>query len=205
MFKVKVCGITNEEDALLACEAGAGALGFIFYEKSPRFIDPFAAEKIISKLPASVKKVGVFVNAPVEDINTRFKFLDFAQLHGDETPEYCRQVTLPVIKVFRVQASFDSREMQSYNPDGFLLDTYSPAQRGGTGESFDWQIAREAKKYGRIILSGGLNAHNVLQAVNTTLPDAVDVNSGIEAAPGKKDVKKLKSFFKVLEQTYLTK
>ena len=202
---MKVCGITNEQDAFLACEAGAGALGFIFYEKSPRFIRPFAAEKIISKLPESVRKVGVFVNAPVEDINTRFKFLDFAQLHGDEMPEYCRQVALPVIKVFRVQASFDSREMQSYNPDGFLLDTYSPAQRGGTGESFDWQIAREASKYGKIILSGGLNADNVLQAVNTALPDAVDVNSGIEAAPGKKDIKKLKSFFKVLKETYLFK
>jgi phosphoribosylanthranilate isomerase len=200
MVRVKICGITNLEDALLAAELGADALGFIFYPKSPRHIAPEAAREIIAQLPPFVAAVGVFVDeeAPVvRDLAAKVG-LDWVQLHGQESPEYCRQLDRKVIKSFRIQDESSLKELESFQgaAQALLLDTYRQGQVGGTGEIFDWQLAREAKGYGPIILAGGLTVENVAQAIRLAQPQAVDTASGTEAAPGKKDPEKLWAFFK---------
>jgi phosphoribosylanthranilate isomerase len=202
MVKIKICGITNLADALLAAELGADALGFIFYPQSPRNVEPEAARAIIAQLPPFVAAVGVFVDeaaATVRDLAARVG-LDWVQLHGQESPEYCRGLGNKMIKGFRIRDEKSLRELEPYRDavQAFLLDTYKPGQVGGTGEVFDWQLAREARKYGRIILAGGLSAENVAQAINIALPDAVDAASGTEARPGKKDPAKLRAFFKAV-------
>jgi phosphoribosylanthranilate isomerase len=199
MVRIKICGITNLEDALLAAALGADALGFIFYAKSPRSVAPEAARAIIAHLPPFVAAVGVFVDeevAVVQDLATRVG-LDWVQLHGAESPEYCRSLGCRVIKAFRIQDDASLRQVEPYRDaaQALLLDTYKKGQVGGTGEVFDWHLAREAKKYGRIILAGGLTAANVAQAIATAQPDAVDAASGTEAAPGRKDATKLRAFF----------
>jgi len=203
MVKVKVCGITNPEDAQLACGLGADALGFIFYKKSPRFVSFGTAKSIIDSLPPFVNTVGVFVNALLSEINQVLKTvpLKLIQLHGDESPDYCRQIPLPALKVFRVKNGFDLSIIKKYKTSGFLLDTYHDQSYGGTGETFNWNIATEAKKYGPIVVSGGLNAKNVREAVQFVHPYAVDVCSGVEAEPGKKDSEKLKMFFHEVHRT----
>jgi phosphoribosylanthranilate isomerase len=203
MVRIKICGITNLEDALLAAALGADALGFIFYAKSPRQVPPETARAIIAHLPPFVAAVGVFVDedvAVVQDLATRVG-LDWVQLHGAESPEYCRSLGCRVIKAFRIQDDTSLRQVEPYRDAAraLLLDTYKKGQVGGTGEVFDWHLAREAKKYGRIILAGGLTAANVAQAIATAQPDAVDVASGTEAAPGKKDPAKLRAFFKAMK------
>lgn len=197
MVKVKICGITNLEDALMACELGANALGFIFYEKSPRYIHRSAAKTIIESLPPFVTTVGVFVNMNLDNLNEVCKVvpLTMVQLHGEETPEYCKQLSYPILKAFRVTDGFNLLNLQQYQTAGFLLDTFSDQNYGGTGEIFDWNLAKEAKKYGRIVLSGGLKSENVLKALHWVNPYAVDVCSGVEAFPGKKDPEKLITFF----------
>jgi phosphoribosylanthranilate isomerase len=200
MVKIKICGITNLEDALLASELGADALGFIFYAKSPRHVAPGTARAIIAQLPPFVAAVGVFVDeaaSVVQELAANVG-LDWVQLHGKESPEYCRNLGCKVIKGFRIQDEGSLRRLADYQgaAQALLLDTYKKGQVGGTGEIFDWHLAREAKRYGQIILAGGLTPENVAQAIATVGPAAVDAASGTEAAPGKKDPAKLRAFFK---------
>jgi phosphoribosylanthranilate isomerase len=199
MIRIKICGITNLEDALLAAELGADALGFIFYVKSPRKVAPETAREIIAQLPPFVASVGVFVDeaaAAVQELAASVG-LDWVQLHGQESPEYCRNLGRKVIKGFRIKDEDSLRLLADYQgaAQALLLDTYKKGQVGGTGEIFDWHLARKAKIYGHIILAGGLTSENVAQAIATALPAAVDAASGTEAAPGKKDPGKLRAFF----------
>ncbi|MEJ5330958.1 MAG: phosphoribosylanthranilate isomerase [Desulfobaccales bacterium] len=196
--------MTNLEDALLAAELGADALGFIFYPKSPRAIRPEAAREIIRQLPPFVLTVGVFVDeeqARVREI-VAYAGLDWLQLHGAESPGYCRAVGRRVIKGFRVKGEESLALLASYHGavQAFLLDTYRPGTPGGTGETFDWELARRAKEHGPIILAGGLTPDNVAQAIRQAQPAAVDVASGVEAAPGKKDPNKLKAFLEAVKR-----
>jgi len=198
MIRIKICGITNLEDALLAAELGADALGFIFYSKSPRKVEPETAREIIAHLPPFVTAVGVFVDEDagvVQDLAAKVG-LDWVQLHGQESPDYCRSLGRRVIKGFRIRDENSLMELEPYRDavQALLLDTYKPGQVGGTGEVFDWHLAREARKYGRIILAGGLTAENVAQAITIASPAAVDAASGTEAAPGRKDPEKLRAF-----------
>ena len=194
--RIKICGITRVEDAAAAVRLGADALGFIFVPASPRYIRPAAAAEIVKKLPPFVSKVGVFVN---EDPNiaieaSRAAGVDVVQLHGDETPEYCAGFPMPVIKVFSVGADFDPSVMRRYAAAGYLLDTWDPKRRGGSGNTFDWSIAAKAcGMYDTVILSGGLNPSNVREAVEAVHPYAVDLNSGVEISPGVKDHDKIKA------------
>ncbi len=205
MVRIKICGITNLEDARLAVELGADALGFIFYPKSPRNVTLEAAREIIAQMPPFVTSVGVFVDeaaAVVQDLAARAG-LDWVQVHGQESPEYCRSLGRRVIKGFRIK---DAESLFGLEPfrgavQALLLDTYKTGQVGGTGEIFDWRLAREAKKYGPIILAGGLTPENVAQAITTVQPQAVDTASGTEAAPGKKDPAKLKAFFRAVRES----
>jgi len=197
MAKVKICGITNKEDALYACDSGVDALGFIFAESSPRCVTAEVAAEIVAALPPFLSKVGVFVNATTEFIETicAQAGLDIAQLHGDESPQQCAALNMPVIKAFRVNSSFDLNSMTEYPCSAFLLDTFSPNIYGGTGKTFDWHIAIGAKKYGRVILAGGLNPDNIEQAITAVAPYAVDISSGLEKQPGQKDHSKIKQLF----------
>jgi phosphoribosylanthranilate isomerase len=188
---VKICGITNLEDAVLAVRLGADALGFIF-AKSPRQIPPERARAIIEKIPPFVKTIGVFVNerqAAIEEIK-RFCRLDLVQLHGDEPPDFCRAFMPGTIKAFRVNAGLISQSIQAYQGKlrALLLDAYVDGVAGGTGKTFDWKLALEVKKLGiPIILSGGLGPSNIDNAIRIVKPYAVDVNSGVEERPGKKN------------------
>jgi phosphoribosylanthranilate isomerase len=197
MVKVKICGITNLEDALAAADYGADALGFVFYEKSPRNITPQRAKDIITKLPPFITTVGVFVNEKPKKIKEIMEFggINILQLHGDEPPEDCK-IWHRVIKAFRVRDFNDLHPLEEYKVSAYLFDTYSPEAYGGTGQIFNWDIAVDAKRFGRIILSGGLNVENVEKAILYVRPYAVDVSTGIEAEKGKKDLKKMKEFIK---------
>jgi len=196
MVKIKICGITNLRDALLAAELGADALGFIFASSSPRGVNPQAAKEIIAQLPPFVSAVGVFVNQAEDYIQQmrRFCALDVVQLHGDESPDFCRRLGGRVIKVIRVKDTASLSRMKDYTVSAFLLDTYQAGKPGGTGKTFDWQLAFAAKQYGRIILSGGLNPENVREAVKQVQSYAVDVASWVESAPGQKDPRRLQEF-----------
>lgn len=197
MVKVKICGITNLEDAIAAVEFGADTLGFVFFKKSPRYISPAKAKAIIKKLPPFISSVGVFVNEDniiVEKIADETG-IDAIQLHGDEPPNACN-LSRPVIKAIRVK-SIDNLEIISKYKNkvsAFLLDTYTPEIFGGTGQIFNWDIAVEAKQFGRIILAGGLTPENIGQAIRRVHPYAVDVSSGVEAEKGRKDHRKMKLF-----------
>jgi len=199
MVRIKICGITNIEDALLAAALGAQALGFIFHPQSPRRVAPEAAREIIRQLPPLILSVGVFVDeeaATVQDLAARLG-LDWVQLHGAESPEYCRSLGRRVLKGFRIRDEDSLKVLQAYRGavQAFLLDTYKPGQTGGTGETFDWHLARQARQYGPVVLAGGLTPENVARAIEIAQPQAVDVASGVEAASGKKDPEKLKAFF----------
>lgn len=194
--RVKICGITSLGDALLAVENGADAIGFIFYEKSPRYIGPNTVSLIIKELPPFVTAVGVFVNEAPDKIRaiSNETGIDCVQLHGDETPEFCDSLGLQIIKAFRIKTIDDIKKIRDYQVSAYLLDTYREGVPGGTGETFNWDIAVEAKKYGRIILSGGLKPDNIASAIKKVGPYAVDVSSGVEAKPGKKDAGKIIKF-----------
>lgn len=197
MTRVKICGITNEEDAMQAVEAGADALGFVFFKESPRNVSHERARGIIEKVPAFVNTVGVFVNEPawrVEEI-MRLTGLDVAQLHGDESPEECSKFRR-VIKALRVEKMTDLEPMSKYRVSAFLLDAYSKGEYGGTGRVFNWDIAVEASKYGNIVLAGGLGPDNVADAVRHVRPFAVDVSSGVELEKGIKDHEKVRQFIR---------
>ncbi len=195
-MKIKICGITNLEDALAAVDFGVDALGFVFYNRSPRCITPEKAREITCKLPPYVSTVGVFVNEKPAKIKKIMETanLKILQLHGDEPPVECDQ-WVPTIKAFRVKEFTDLNPLEEYkNVSAYLLDTFSPSNFGGTGQIFNWDIALEAKKFGRIVLSGGLTPKNVEMAVKWVKPYAVDVSSGVELEKGIKDHQKMKDF-----------
>lgn len=197
MVKVKICGITNSEDADFAIQSGADALGFVFYKQSPRSVDKETAKRIMSSLPPFITTVGVFVNEDPENIQeiTSHAGFDVIQLHGSEPPEHCT-LHKKVIKAIRVKELADLSLLDRYSSaSAFLLDTYSAESYGGSGRTFNWEIAVEAKKYGNIILAGGLNPDNITKAIQFVKPYAVDVSSGIERTEkGKKDHNKLRLF-----------
>ena len=197
--KVKICGVTSIEDALAAVDAGADALGFMFYERSPRNVPVKVAADIIRQLPPFVAKVGVFVNAAEETVRrvTGESGIDTLQFHGEETPDFCLQFGLMSMKAFRVRDAESLKQLLGYQTDAWLLDAYSPAQYGGTGEQFNWDLAIQARQWGKpIFLAGGLTPENVAQAIQQAQPYAVDVSSGVEASPGRKDPEKVKSFIR---------
>ena len=203
-LRIKICGITNAEDALMAVDAGADALGLMFYEASPRNVSMATAENIIGRLPPFVTKVGVFVNATEEVIRLAIDEcgVDALQFHGDETPEFCRKFALPVIKAFRMQNADSLSSLPRYETAAWLLDSCVAGQQGGTGATFNWDLAVMAKKFGRpIILAGGLTPENVALAVRQVGPYGVDVSSGVESAPGKKDSKKMRAFIRAAKET----
>ena len=195
--KVKICGITNLPDAIAAAEAGADALGFVFYDQSPRHISVEAAAGLIRQLPPFVLKVGVFVNAP-EDLVVRAARecgLNLLQFHGEESTDYCLQFGLMSMKAFRIRDAGSLQAVLDYDTDAWLFDAYTPGKPGGTGETFNWDLALHARDWGRpIFLAGGLTPENVGEAVRRARPYAVDVSSGVEAAPGKKDHAKVRAF-----------
>ncbi len=202
MIKVKICGITNSKDALLAASLGAWAVGFIFYKGSPRYISPSKAKRIIDNLPPFVTPVGVFVNhreGAVRDI-MKFCGIQTLQFHGDETPQYCRRFKdQKVIKAFRVKEGFDISGLSQYQVSAYLFDAYQEDQFGGGGKTFNWETIAGRKFNKPIILSGGLNPENVSSAIKTVFPYAVDVSSGVEEAPGKKNHKMLEQFFSAVK------
>ena len=202
MTKVKICGITNLQDALLSVKLGADALGFNFYAKSPRYIAPGDAGRIIEQFKPGILKVGVFVNETLEKIvgTATAVNLNAIQLHGDETPDFCSEVNagtkLDIIKAFRVTGKFNIEEVLEYNVDAVLLDAYSSNGRGGTGETFNWDIACKVRKIcPKLYLAGGLSPQNIAHAIATVRPFAVDACSRLEREKGLKDAQKLKSFF----------
>ncbi len=196
MVRVKICGITTVEDALLAVEAGADAIGLVFHDKSPRYIFPEQAAAVVRALPPFVQAVGLFVNAELDFVNASADLcrLDLVQLHGDETPDFCDKVNRRVLKAFRIKDITSLDPIRSYRIAGHLLDAYSPKAYGGTGKTFNWEIAKAAKIYGPVVLAGGLTPDNVRKAVESVAPYAVDVSGGVESAPGKKDPEKVREF-----------
>jgi len=202
MIPTKICGITNLSDAQAAAVHGASAIGFIFYEKSSRAISIEDAKFISRHLSNNISKVGVFVNhdkAFIEEA-IRSVSLNIIQLHGDETPGFCKQFDVPVLKALRIKDKASLSVMDQYNVAGFLLDTFSTKQYGGTGETFDWSLLN-GKLETPIILSGGLNPDNILDAIDSVNPAAIDVNSGVEISPGKKDHQKINLLFENLKNT----
>jgi len=195
--KVKICGITNVEDGLAAAQAGADALGFIFYEQSPRYVPIEKAAIITRELPPTIVKVGVFVDAS-EDVVFRAINecgLNLLQFHGAESPEYCLQFGLMSMKAFQIRDAESLSRLTDFKTDAWLLDAYSPGKLGGTGKRFNWDLAIEVSNRGRpIFLAGGLTAENVAEAIRHVRPYAVDVSSGVESSPGKKDHAKVHAF-----------
>lgn len=197
--KIKICGITNLDDALLAVDLGADALGFIFYPKSPRSIRVRDAANICNAVPPFVTKVGVFVDELEYEIERALSecLLTALQFHGDEPPGFCQKFAAKSIKAIRMRDETSLRTAAEYDVDALLLDTYTESERGGTGKAFDWSLAVKAKEIGpAIILSGGLTTANVQEAIRTVRPYAVDVSSGVEREPGRKDSEKLRRFIK---------
>ena len=197
IVKVKICGITNYDDAVAAMDMGADLLGFNFYPKSPRYLPPEEAAAIISKLPAMVDTAGVFVNASFDEIRRIIDlcYLDWVQLHGDEDPEFCRSlnsVDVKTMKALRVRDETDIENAEEFFTDAILLDAFHPEKYGGTGLTFDWNIVGHIGK--RVFLAGGINPENAPDAVNLGVY-GIDVCSGIEAEPGKKDHEKMKKLF----------
>lgn len=195
-MRVKICGITNSEDAQAAVEYGADALGFVF-GKSSRQVTKEQARDIIAELPPFVSPVGVFVDEKADTIKEVCDFCGIytVQLHGNESPLYLNDLDrYKIIKAFRIKDAEDLKPLENYKPHAFLLDSYVKGVMGGTGITFNWDIAGQAHKYGAIILSGGLTPDNVREAIRIVKPYAVDVSSGVEASPGKKNTSLLKRF-----------
>jgi phosphoribosylanthranilate isomerase len=209
MVRVKICGITNVEDALLACELGADAIGLNFYDKSPRCVSPFTASKIIGKLPPFVAPIGVFVNWQAAPVTTLVKALGLAaaQLHGDEPPKLVTEIAkkVSVIKALHVGRGSALPPFVKFRAAGaFLLDASHSGQYGGTGHTTDWGLASTAAESHRILLAGGLTPENVADAILAVRPYAVDVTSGVESKPGKKDATKLCAFFEAVNRANQT-
>jgi phosphoribosylanthranilate isomerase len=195
--KVKICGITNPADAQVAIAAGADLLGFIFSETSPRHVTVETAAGIGRNLPPHTVRTGVFVNAS-EALVTRAIAecgLNLLQFHGDEPPEFCMRFGVMSMKAFRVHDAESLKALPNYQTDAWLLDAFLPNAHGGTGERFNWNLAIEAQKFGKpIFLAGGLTPENVAEAVRTVQPFGVDVSSGVEYSPGKKNHEKIRDF-----------
>lgn len=195
--RVKICGITRVEDALAAVDAGADALGFMFVEASPRSVSPEQAAEIISQLPPFVARVGVFVNPLAFKVDTVIAGtgIDTLQFHGEETPEFCRQFGLRIIKAFRVRSTESLKPLTDFRSEAWLLDSFVEGKHGGTGAVFNWDLAAQAvKQGGRVILAGGLTPENAAEAVRRVRPYALDVSSGVESSPGLKDTAKVRAF-----------
>lgn len=202
--RAKICGVTRKRDAELAVQLGADALGFNFCAESPRRVSFERARAIIARLPRRVMAVGVFVNARTAEILKIAKEanLQMLQLHGEESPEEVRELACryPVMKAFRVHTQFRVESMKDYEAcSAFLLDAFEPERRGGTGKTFNWKIALAAKKFGAVVLAGGLTPQNVGEAIRRVQPFAVDVASGVESRPGRKDPGKLRAFLRAVE------
>jgi phosphoribosylanthranilate isomerase len=197
--KVKICGLTNSADMMAAVEGGADALGFIFHEPSPRHISIAAAAKMVRDLPPFIIRVGVFVNAPEDTVLRAVGEcgLTLLQFHGDEPPEFCLGFGVMSMKAFRMRDAASLDLLAQYPTDAWLLDSYLADKLGGTGATFNWDLARQAKGRGRpIFLAGGLTPENVAEAVRQVGPFGVDVSSGVEASQGKKDLEKLRAFIR---------
>lgn len=198
MTKVKICGITNYEDAAHALILGADYMGFNFYKKGLRYIEPKKVKSIIEKMKNGIKKVGIFVNEPLNNVIkiTKMLNLDIIQLHGDESPEYCKKLKQEtkkeIIKSFRIKDKIDIEKIKAYDVDYYLFDANKEGLFGGTGKTFDHSLLKNIKK--RFFLSGGLNAKNVKEAIKTAKPFAVDTASGVEISAGLKDLIKMKKF-----------
>jgi phosphoribosylanthranilate isomerase len=199
--RVKICGITRLEDALAAAEYGADALGFNFWPKSKRYIRPEAAADIIARLPPFVLPVGLFVNASRTEMRhvLRVSNVRALQLHGDEPPSLCEGFAVPVLKAIQVRDAQSLRALQQFTVSAFVLDAASEGY-GGSGKPFDWRLAKRAASRFPVILAGGLNPHNVEEAVQTVQPMAVDVASGVESAPGIKSRSKMKRLIRAVQQ-----
>jgi phosphoribosylanthranilate isomerase len=202
--RVKICGITNLDDAHHAAACGADALGFVFYPSSPRCVDPEQARLIIAELPPLVTTVGLFVNEAPARIRQTVEFcgLNTVQLHGDEQPDQCCYAPCRVIKALRLRPGMDDRIFSAYRVSALLLDAYVADQPGGTGRCCDWDRAKDIAVRHRVILAGGLNPENVAEAVRRVRPYAVDVSSGVEAKPGQKDPEKVASFIRMARESY---
>lgn len=201
MTEIKICGITNLEDARRAFECGADALGFIFHPGSPRYLTPGAARKIIQGLPADVAKIGVFVNREHHVVKGMADFcgLDLIQLHGDEPPENCRYFSpWSLIKAVSRWKEADLHRLKEYPVKAFLVDARDEERYGGTGLKADWALAKKIGEIKPLILAGGLNAENIGEAIETVAPDAVDISSGVEIRPGKKDPGKVKEIIEIV-------
>ncbi len=196
--KVKICGITSVSDRDVAVRAGADAIGLMLYSGSPRHISLEAAHEIAATIPPHVMRVGVFVNPDPSDVFEAIRLcgLNLLQFHGDESPAFCQQFGVMTMKAFRIRNAGSLEALQSFGSEAFLLDSYVPDKVGGTGETFNWSLAVEAKKTwaGRFFLAGGLTSKNVADAIRTVQPFGVDVSSGVEFSPGKKDPEKVQAF-----------
>jgi|TARA_B100001079_G_scaffold270363_1_gene284542 phosphoribosylanthranilate isomerase len=200
--RVKICGTTSLKDALLAVESGADAVGFIFYKESPRNISQKDVKEIVAQLPPFVESIGVFVNETSDKINRIAEQcrLTAVQLHGEESPAFCRRIKRRVVKAVRVKDAESLKGMSDFDVSGFLLDAYNEESRGGTGRVFDWNLALRAKKQGPVIIAGGLNPYNVYTAIHRVKPYGVDVCSGVEKSPGVKDPEKISEFIKAVHK-----
>jgi phosphoribosylanthranilate isomerase len=195
--RIKICGITDPDSAGLAAQCGADALGFMFYPPSPRFISFEAAAAIIAQLPPFVARVGVFVDPTPDAVHQAIDRtgIDTLQFHGNESPDFCARFPLATIKAFRVRDRTSLAPLSNYPCAAWLLDSYVPGQLGGSGNTFNWVLAREAAASGHpILLAGGLTPDNISQAIQTVRPFAVDVSSGVESAPGRKDPDRIRQF-----------
>jgi phosphoribosylanthranilate isomerase len=201
---VKICGVTTAEDALLVAELGASAVGFVFWPNSPRYIEPIAARAIVARLPPFITPVGVFVDQPIDIVlaTARLARLGAVQLHGDESADEYATLPVRVIKAMPLRNTQD-REAARAVPSSamLLLDAYDPVRRGGTGRSVDWGIASSVSRHRPVILSGGLQAGNVAEAIAAVKPYGIDVSSGVEASPGRKDPTKLRALFAALRES----
>jgi phosphoribosylanthranilate isomerase len=204
MVEVKICGITNINDAYVAIKCGADALGFIFYPKSQRYVAPERAKEIIQKLPHEIIKVGVFVNHEIHEVKEIVKFcgLNLIQLHGDESPEYCAQFPKSsLIKAVSCRLEEDIRKLRNYSVRAILVDGREQGHYGGTGKNLDWRLAIKIKETHPLILAGGLNKENIRKAIETVRPQVVDINSGVELSPGKKDPDKIRDIIEIVRET----
>jgi phosphoribosylanthranilate isomerase len=203
MTGIKICGITNLEDASFAVECGADALGFNFYSMSPRHVAPESAREIIEKIPDGITKVGVFVNHDALEVREIVEYcgLDLVQLHGDESSEYCRQFPSSLlIKAFSPREEGDLRKLRSYPVRAILVDAYDPLRYGGTGKRSDWRLAAKVKETHLLIIAGGLNADNIGEAIEIVSPHGVDINSGAESSPGRKDPQKVRKITEIVRR-----
>lgn len=198
MTRIKICGITNKTDAVGAASLGVDMLGFVFYKKSKRYVEPAAAEDIINELPPGIGKAGVFVDEDKDEV-LRIAVdagLDILQFHGNESPEYCEYFRdkYRTVKAFRLKDKNDLKKVNDYKTDFYMFDTYKGDTIGGTGETFDWNLLKDFEILRPVFISGGLTPDNVDRAIRELAPYGVDVSTGVEAAPGKKDIDKIKRF-----------